>query len=42
MDNLHVKQLSLINFKGLKKITFDFDKRVNAIIGINGSGKSSG
>lgn len=41
MDNLHVKQLSLINFKGLEKITFDFDKRVNAIIGINGSGKSS-
>lgn len=41
MDNLHVKKLSLINFKGLKEISFDFDKRINVIIGINGSGKSS-
>ena len=41
MDNLHVKYLSLINFKGLRKISFDFDKRLNVIIGINGSGKSS-
>ena len=28
MDNLHVKKLSLINFKGLKEISFDFDKRI--------------
>ena len=41
MDNLHVKKLSLVNFKGLKDLSFDFDKRINIIIGINGSGKSS-
>lgn len=41
MSKIHIKQMMIENFKGIDHLTVDFDEKVNAFIGINGSGKSS-
>jgi predicted ATP-binding protein involved in virulence len=38
---MFVKRLSLINFRGFKKIDFDFPSKLAVLIGVNGSGKTS-
>jgi len=41
MESLYIKKIELNNFKGIDSLSFDFDKRVNVLIGENGVGKSS-
>jgi predicted ATP-binding protein involved in virulence len=39
--NMRIDQLTVQNFKGFKKETFEFDKSFNLLVGVNGSGKTS-
>ena len=41
MESLYIKKIELNNFKGIDSLSFNFDKRVNVLIGENGVGKSS-
>lgn len=38
---MKVIKLTLTNFRGIEKLTINFDKNMNALTGINGAGKSS-
>ena len=38
---MYIKTLSLTHFRGIKSIELDFDPRINVLIGVNGSGKTS-
>lgn len=38
---MKMKKLSLKNFRGFNRLEIDFDNKVNVLIGVNGSGKSS-
>ncbi|MBC7749189.1 MAG: AAA family ATPase [Methylotenera sp.] len=40
MKNIQIKQMNFINFKGVRKLTIDFDKNTN-IFGDNGTGKTT-
>lgn len=41
MKKITVKQITLLNFKGIRNLTVDFDERETIISGRNGSGKST-
>ncbi len=41
MKEIIIKQLSLLNFKGVRDLTIDFDARVTDISGRNGLGKTT-
>ena len=38
---MHIKELTLTNFRGAAKLTLNFDKKLNVLVGVNGAGKSS-
>ncbi len=38
---MHVKKITIENFRGIRNIKIEFHKQMNVFIGINGSGKSS-
>jgi len=38
---MHIEKLSLINFKNYEELTLNFSKKVNCILGKNGSGKTN-
>lgn len=38
---MEVKKLELKNFRGFRDLTLEFDSRLNVLVGVNGSGKSS-
>jgi len=38
---MHLKKLSLINFKNFETQTFDFEKQINCFVGDNGIGKTN-
>ena len=39
--NMHLKQISLLNYKSYEQADFSFSERVNCIVGENGSGKTN-
>lgn len=41
ITQMHLKTLRLVNFRGYKELTIDFDKNLNVIIGKNDIGKST-
>lgn len=38
---MHLKSLSLLNYKNLDSVEFDFDSKINCIVGDNGKGKTN-
>ncbi|MCP9200911.1 DNA replication and repair protein RecF [Gramella sp. GC03-9] len=38
---MHLKNLSLLNYKNLKSAEFDFDEKINCLVGNNGVGKTN-
>ncbi|MDX1543090.1 MAG: DNA replication and repair protein RecF [Christiangramia sp.] len=38
---MHLKNLSLLNYKNLKTAEFDFDEKINCLVGNNGVGKTN-
>ena len=38
---MHLKQLSLINYKNFESETFEFDSKINCLVGANGIGKTN-
>ena len=38
---MHLKNLSLLNYKNLKSTEFDFDEKINCLVGNNGVGKTN-
>ena len=38
---MHLKQLSLLNYKNLESSSFDFDPKINCMVGHNGVGKTN-
>ena len=38
---MHLKQLSLFNYKNIAEATFDFDAKINCFVGKNGIGKTN-
>ena len=38
---MHLKKLSLFNFKNFESQTFDFQEKVNCFVGDNGVGKTN-
>jgi len=38
---MHLKNLSLLNYKNLKSAEFSFDKKINCLVGNNGVGKTN-
>ena len=38
---MHLKKLSLLNYKNLRDESFDFDARINCLVGRNGIGKTN-
>jgi DNA replication and repair protein RecF len=38
---MHLKNLSLLNYKNLKTAKFDFDEKINCLVGNNGVGKTN-
>ena len=38
---MHLKNLSLLNYKNLKTAEFDFDSKINCLVGNNGVGKTN-
>ena len=41
MVHYKLKSAHFINLKGLKNVTLNFEKRLTAIMGVNGSGKTT-
>lgn len=37
---MHIKELTLTNFRGAANLTLNFDKKLNVLVGVNGAGKS--
>jgi predicted ATPase len=40
--DMHIRELTLENFRGAQHLPLDLDKRLNVFVGMNGAGKSSG
>lgn len=38
---MHLKRISLLNYKNFAEISFDFDSRINCLVGRNGAGKTN-
>jgi DNA replication and repair protein RecF len=38
---MHLKKLSLLNYKNFEAINFDFDEKINCLVGFNGVGKTN-
>lgn len=38
---MHLKKLSLLNYKNFETATFDFDEKINCLVGHNGVGKTN-
>ena len=38
---MHLKNISIINYKNFASKTFDFDNRINCLVGNNGVGKTN-
>ena len=41
MKKIIIKKINLVNFKGIRNLTVDFDEQITTICGRNGSGKTS-
>lgn len=41
MKNIIIKRMTLLNFKGIRDLTIDFDEHTTLIMGKNGSGKTT-
>lgn len=41
MKKIIIKQINLVNFKGIRNVSVDFDEQITTICGRNGSGKTS-
>ena len=41
MKKIIIKKIKLVNFKGIRNLTVDFDEQITTICGRNGSGKTS-
>lgn len=41
MKNITIKRMTLLNFKGIRSLTIDFNERVTLVMGRNGSGKTT-
>ncbi|SHI98417.1 DNA replication and repair protein RecF [Mesonia phycicola] len=38
---MHLKKLSLLNYKNFETVNFDFDEKINCLVGYNGVGKTN-
>lgn len=38
---MHIETLTLTNYRGVKSLSLDIDKRLNVFVGVNGAGKST-
>lgn len=41
MKTVIIKRMSFVNFKGLRELTIEFNRETTAILGSNGSGKTT-